>query len=237
MLAIAPGSRPMTAINVFSVAPEHQALVLDLLTQATERHIRHVPGFVGAALHRGLDGTQVTMYAQWATPEDYDRMRARPDASAWLADALAFARFSPGFYEVSAVFEPATASDIVERRFYHGTRADLKPGDLIQPGFSSNYTDRRSPWVYFTETLHAATWGAELARGDGPPRLYVVEPIGSFVDDPNLTDKKFPGNPTKSFRSSAPVRVVDEVRGWQGHSPEEIRAMKDGLVGKEPIDD
>jgi rifampin ADP-ribosylating transferase len=132
---------------------------------------------------------------------------------------------------------PSTASETSSRRFYHGTRADLKPGDLIQPGYSSNYTERKSPWVYFSETLHAATWGAELAKGEGPGRIYVVEPTGAFMDDPNLTDKKFPGNPTKSYRSREPLRVVGEYLDWQGHSPEEIQAMKDAIAGLEPIED
>ena len=86
-------------------------------------------------------------------------------------------------------------------------------------------------------TLHAATWGAELAKGEGPGRIYLVEPIGSFMDDPNLTDRKFPGNPTKSYRSREPLRVVAEYLDWQGHSPEEIQAMKDAIAGLEPIDD
>lgn len=123
------------------------------------------------------------------------------------------------------------------RRFYHGTRAHLEPGDLIQPGYSSNYTDRKSPWVYFSETLNAAAWGAELAKGEGPGRIYEVEPTGPFIDDPNLTDKRFPGNPTRSYRSMAPLRVVAELVGWHGHSAEEIQAMKDGIAGLEPIDD
>jgi rifampin ADP-ribosylating transferase len=127
--------------------------------------------------------------------------------------------------------------DTNSRRFYHGTKADLKTGDLLQPGYSSNYTDRRSPWIYFSETLHAATWGAELAKGDGPGRIYLVEPTGSFVDDPNVTDKKFPGNPTKSYRSREPLRIVSEYLDWQGHSPEEIQVMKDFIADKEPIDD
>ncbi len=127
--------------------------------------------------------------------------------------------------------------DTNTRRFYHGTRADLKPGDLLGPGYSSNYTERRSPWIYFSETLHAATWGAELARGEGRGRIYEVEPTGAFVDDPNLTDKKFPGNPTRSYRSREPLRIVREVLDWHGHSPEEIQAMKKGVSGKEPIDD
>jgi rifampin ADP-ribosylating transferase len=132
---------------------------------------------------------------------------------------------------------PSPPSDIAARRFYHGTRAQLEPGGLIQPGYSSNYTERRSPWVYFSETLEAATWGAELAKGEGPGRIYIVEPTGPFMDDPNLTDKRYPGNPTKSYRSREPLRVVSELLEWQGHSAEVIQAMKDGIAGLEPIDD
>ena len=106
MIQIAAGDRPMTALNVFTVAPAQQGRLVELLAQATESSVRHVPGFVGAALHRSLDGTKVTMYAQWATPEDYERMRARPDASPILAEALTIARFDPGFYEVTGVFSP-----------------------------------------------------------------------------------------------------------------------------------
>lgn len=121
-----------------------------------------------------------------------------------------------------------TAPDnVISGPFYHGTKADLKPGDLISPGYRSNYghAERTSPWVYMTATL--SPLGAELARGDGPGRLYVVEPTGPFVDDPDLTDKKFPGNPTKSYRSRYPLRVVGEVTDWEPHSPEEIKAMLD----------
>lgn len=121
--------------------------------------------------------------------------------------------------------------------FYHGMRADLRPGDLLQPGYASNYTARRSPWIYFSATLDAATWGAELAKGEGPGRIYVVEPTGPFMDDPNLTDKKFPGNPTKSYRSREPLRVSSEYLGWQGHAPEVLQRMKDAIAGLEPIDD
>jgi rifampin ADP-ribosylating transferase len=117
--------------------------------------------------------------------------------------------------------------EAVSGPFYHGTKADLKPGDLITPGYRSNYGhgERKSPWVYMSATL--SPWGAELALGDGPGRIYIVEPTGPFVDDPDLTDKKFPGNPTKSYRSREPLRVVGEVTDWQGHSPEEIKAMTD----------
>ena len=107
MLSIAKGERPMTVINVFTVAPDQQARLIDLLSRATESSVRHVPGFVGAALHRGLDGTKVTMYAQWRTADDYARMRERPDSSPFLAEALKIARFDPGFYEVAETFAPA----------------------------------------------------------------------------------------------------------------------------------
>jgi hypothetical protein len=106
MPTIAVGDRPMTAVNVFTVAAENQAPLLALLRNVTELHIRHVPGFVAAALHRSLDGTKVTMYAQWRTPEDYARMRERPDAAPFLREALTIARFESGFYEVTDVFAP-----------------------------------------------------------------------------------------------------------------------------------
>ena len=114
--------------------------------------------------------------------------------------------------------------------YYHGTRADLRPGDLIEAGFSSNYGARKKgSWVYLTGTLDAAIWGAELAVGDGPGRIYIVEPTGPIEDDPNLTDKKFPGNPTQSYRSREPLRVTGEVAEWEGHPPEQLKAMKDHL--------
>ena len=96
--------------------------------------------------------------------------------------------------------------------FFHGTRADLKPSDLIVVGYQSNFTDVKPlSWVYFSATLDAAIWGAELAIGTTRERIYVVEPTGQIVDDPNLTDKKFPGNPTLSYRSRDPLRVIAEV--------------------------
>jgi len=116
------------------------------------------------------------------------------------------------------------------QELYHGTKADLNPGDLIGPGYSSNYGKRKkAAYVYLSATLNAATWGAELAVGNGPGRIYIVEPTGPIEDDPNLTDKKFPGNPTKSYRSRDPLRITGEVKDWQGHSPEELKAMNDQL--------
>ena len=115
--------------------------------------------------------------------------------------------------------------------FYHGTKADLKAGDLLGPGYSSNFREGAPlSWIYFSATLDAATWGAELARGECRGRIYIVEPTGPFVDDPNLTDKKFPGNPTASYRSREPLRIIGEVEEWEGHSPERLREMKDFLA-------
>jgi hypothetical protein len=117
------------------------------------------------------------------------------------------------------------------RRYYHGTRADLRPGDLIAVGHRSNFgSGKPLSWVYFSATLDAAIWGAELAAGTGRGRIYIVEPTGLFVDDPNLTDKKFPGNPTQSYRSREPLRVIGEITEWQGHAPEQLQAMKDGVA-------
>lgn len=124
----------------------------------------------------------------------------------------------------------ATIDDLHSRVFYHGTKADLKPGDLIGPGYSSNYGSRRKAnYVYLTATLNAATWGAELAVGEGRGRIYTVEPTGPFEDDPNLTNKRFPGNPTMSYRSKDPLRVTGEITDWQGHTPEELKNMRDHL--------
>ena len=113
---------------------------------------------------------------------------------------------------------------------YHGTKADLKAGDLIKPGFHSNYGKRKNAkYIYLTATMNAAIWGAELAAGEGRERIYIVEPTGSYEDDPNLTDKKFPGNPTKSYRSVFPLKVMGEISEWQGHSPEQLKEMHDNL--------
>ena len=134
-------------------------------------------------------------------------------------------------------------NELNSEKFYHGTKANLKPGDLIEPGFNSNYgKNKKASYIYLTATLNAAAWGAELAMGEGPGRIYIVEPTGPIEDDPNLTDKKFPGNPTKSYRSRNPLLVIGEVTEWQGHSTEELKAMKDHLekmkqLGVEAIED
>ena len=141
--------------------------------------------------------------------------------------------------------EPVTVlREVTEWTHYHGTRADLRPGDLIKPGHAANFgaTPRSANFVYFARTLDAAIWGAELAAGEKPGRIYFVEPTGQFEDDPNLTNMRFRGNPTKSFRSRAALRVTGELEQWTGHPPEAIRAMKDGLArlereGVEPDDE
>ncbi len=130
-------------------------------------------------------------------------------------------------------FLMSSIASMFAQSFFHGTRADLKPGDLIVVGHKSNFTrDKPLSWVYFAATLDAAIWGAELARGDGRERIYVVEPTGPMVDDPNLTDKKFPGNPTLSYRSREPLRVIAEVTSWQGHPAERLAQMKESVARK-----
>lgn len=129
------------------------------------------------------------------------------------------------------------------RTYYHGTKADLKTGDLIAPGHASNYgKGRPGRFVYLSATLDAAIWGAELAAGEGRERIYIVEPTGAIEDDPNLTDKRFSGNPTRSYRSREPFRVVGEVTDWQGHSADrlaEMHALLERLEreGIEPIEE
>jgi Rifampin ADP-ribosyl transferase len=115
--------------------------------------------------------------------------------------------------------------------FFHGTKVALKVGDFIEVGFDSNFGQRKgAKYIFLTATLDAAIWGAELAIGEGRERIYLVEPTGSIEDDPDLTDRKFPGNPTKSYRSLHPFKVVGEVTIWQGHSPQQVKTMKDRLA-------
>jgi hypothetical protein len=126
--------------------------------------------------------------------------------------------------------DPTASEPLDAGPFFHGTKADLRAGDTIEPGYRSNFGERRTAnYVYLTATLDAATWGAELATGDGPGRIYRVEPTGPIENDPNLTDQRFPGNPTRSYRTQQPLRVVDEVTDWEPHPPEVLQAMLDHL--------
>lgn len=126
--------------------------------------------------------------------------------------------------------------------FFHGTKAELNIGDLLEPLHLSNYQDKKSNHIYFTATLEAAKWGAELASSNSKERIYIVEPLGAFENDPNLTDKRFPGNPTRSYRSTSPLKIVAELSSWERHSDEEINHMVSSLKklreqGKAVIED
>ncbi|ELR72296.1 rifampin ADP-ribosyl transferase [Fulvivirga imtechensis AK7] len=115
--------------------------------------------------------------------------------------------------------------------YLHGTKADLKLGELLEVGYNSNFGEQnKAKYIYFTATLDPAVWGAELALGEGRERIYLVEPTGPIEDDPNLTDQKFPGNPSMSYRSQHPLKVVGEVTIWQSHSPDQLKTMKDGIA-------
>jgi hypothetical protein len=115
--------------------------------------------------------------------------------------------------------------------YFHGTKVELKIGDFVKVGFNSNFGQRKTAkYIFLTATLDAAIWGAELAFGEGCERIYLVEPLGPIEDDPDLTDKKFPGNATKSYRSQHPFKVVGEVISWHAHAPEQVKAMKDALA-------
>jgi rifampin ADP-ribosylating transferase len=131
---------------------------------------------------------------------------------------------------VSASREPVPFELYEAGVHLHGTKAELAVGDLLVPGRESNFeAGRVMSYVYFSATLDAAVWGAELSNGEGRGRIYIVEPTGEFEDDPNLTDKKFPGNPTHSFRTREPLRVVGELVDWVGHSPEQLEGMRAAL--------
>ena len=127
--------------------------------------------------------------------------------------------------------EPDKTSILDNGPFYHGTKADLKVGDLLTAGFRSNYRPEVvMNHIYFTALINGAGLAAALAKGEGPERVYIVEPTGSFENDPNVTDKKFPGNPTRSYRSQAPLKIVGEVTDWVRLTPEELAMWKERLA-------
>lgn len=113
--------------------------------------------------------------------------------------------------------------------FFHGTKAELKIGDLLTPQHLSNYQDKKSNHIYFTATLDAAKWGAVLATSESKERIYVVEPLGDFENDPNVTDKRFPGNPTRSYRSKSPLKIIAELSSWERLSDEDVNHMLTSL--------
>ncbi len=152
-------------------------------------------------------------------------------ATTSIADAIAA---SSGTEHAPVTFQ---SCDHVEGPFFHGTTTVFDVGDRLVPGSPSNYHDGRiSNHVYFSALLEPAVWAAELAvalassDGEERGRIYVVEPTGPFEDDPNVTNKRFPGNVTRSYRTRHPVRVVGEVETWEGHAPEVLQAMLDNLA-------
>jgi len=111
--------------------------------------------------------------------------------------------------------------------FFHGTKAQLQPGDLLRSGFTSNYDESVvMNHIYFTAIAKGAGLAAEIAKGSGRPRVYIVEPMGEFENDPNVTDKKFPGNPTRSYRSKLPLRVLGELESWELYDPEFVQQLR-----------
>ncbi len=125
--------------------------------------------------------------------------------------------------------------DQIKGPFYHGTKSVLQPGDELVPGFGSNFQEGRvSNNIYFSALVDTAAWGAELATAlagtTGRGHIYIVEPLGPFEDDPNVTNKRFPGNRTQSYRTRQPLRVVGEVAEWEGHSPEVLNGMLERLA-------
>lgn len=135
------------------------------------------------------------------------------------------------YFELAEVFKQAPNDP---GPFYHGSKADLQVGDLLLPGGNSNYkSDFKMNHIYFTALVNGAGLAAALAKGDGKERVYIIEPTGTYENDPNLTDKKFPGNPTRSFRSESPLKVVGEVQEWLRPAPEELQKFRDKLENSE----
>jgi rifampin ADP-ribosylating transferase len=130
-------------------------------------------------------------------------------------------------YELAISFEGKQSNT---GPFYHGTKADMQIGDLLVAGFMSNYQPEVTMnHIYFTALVNGAGLAAELVKGDGRERVYIVEPTGSFESDPNVTDKKFPGNPTRSYRTQAPLKIIGEVLNWTRQTPEAIQKWRERL--------
>ena len=223
------------------------AAYLHPLAKATQ--VRHILGPAAyaaraAELARGDDPVVaeyvITAAARRATPVVLDVLTRYPRAPKGSSRvALLMERLD------SLLRDPPPRPRVVDDPgpFFHGTRADLHPGDLLTPGRrSNNGSGRQAKHIYLTATREGAPLAAELARGDGPGRVYRVEPLGTIEDDPNVTDKRFPGNPTRSYRTTEPLRVVEEITGWQPPPAELIQRMRERMVelaelGIEAMDD
>lgn len=217
------------------------------LAKATQ--VRHI---LGAAVHaaraaelmRGGDPVVaeyvITAAAKRATPVVVDVLTRYPRAPKGRTRIATLMQRLDGMLR-----DPAPIPRMVDDPgpFFHGTRADLRPGDLLTPGWRSNYGSRhQAKHIYLTATREGAPLAAELARGEGPGRVYRVEPLGTIEDDPNVTDKRFPGNPTRSYRTTEPLRVIEEITGWQPPPPEMIKRMRGRMaelaeLGIEAMDD
>ena len=182
----------------------------------------------------------ITAAAKRATPEVIDVLTRYPRAPKGRTRVAALMQRLDGMLR-----DPAPPPRKVDDPgpFFHGTRADLRPGDLLTPGWRSNYgSGRQADHISFTATREGAPLAAELARGEGPGRVYRVEPLGTIEDDPNVTDKRFPGNPTRSYRTTAPLRIIQEITGWEPPPPQMIQKMRERMaelaeLGIEAMDD
>ena len=223
------------------------AAYLHPLAKATQ--VRHILGAAAhaaraAELARGDDPVVaeyvVTAAAKRATPVVLDVLGRYPRAPKGRNRiAVLMQRLD------SLLRDPPPTPRVVDDPgpFFHGTRADVRPGDLLTPGWRSNYgSGRRARHIYLTATREGAPLAAELARGDGPGRVYRVEPLGPIEDDPNVTDKRFPGNPTRSYRTTEPLRVLEEITGWERPPQEMVQHMRERMaelaeLGIEAMDD
>jgi rifampin ADP-ribosyltransferase/immunity protein 5 of polymorphic toxin system len=210
------------------------AAYLHPLAKATQ--VRHI---LGAAAHaaraaevsRGDDPVVaeyvITAAAKRADPVVHDVLSRYPRAEGGRSRVTALIQRLDGMLR-----DPAPAPRVVDDPgpFFHGTKADLRPGDLLTPGWRSNYGTRKvANHIYMTASRDGAPLAAGLAAGDGPGRVYRVEPLGAIEDDPNVTDKRFPGNPTRSYRTTEPVRVVEELHDWEPVAPEVIQQLRDRM--------
>jgi hypothetical protein len=223
------------------------AAYLHPLARATQ--VRHILGSAAhaaraAELARGDDPVVaeyvVTAAARRATPVVVDVLTRYPRAPRGRTRVAALTERLDGLLR-----DPPPPRRVVDDPgpFFHGTKADVGPGDLLTPGWHSNYgSGRLAKHIYLTASREGAPLAAELARGEGPPRVFRVEPVGTIEDDPNVTDKRFPGNPTRSYRTTEPLRVLEEVTGWQRPAPELVQRMRERVaelaeLGIEAMDD
>ena len=223
------------------------AAYLHSLAKASQ--LRHILGAAAhaaraAELARGDDPVVaeyvITAAARRATPEVLDVLTRYPRAPKGRTGVAILMERLDGMLRDPAP-TPRTVDDLGP--FFHGTRADLGPGGLLTPGRRSNYgSRRRAKHIYLTATREGASLAAALASGDGPGRVYRVEPLGMIEDDPNVTDKRFPGNPTRSYRTTEPLRVLEEITGWDPPPPAMVENMRERLaelteLGIEAMDD